>query len=312
MSFSDMMSSGRGPGVIGMIMALVVLLGFGLLFMYASDETERVGQSIESLIAHQAKDIEAQKVNLVLSQQKLDTAPARSASAKDFARIKRGNLALQDKAAELTRVIEAAKAAVALKLQALATYKDEYRAYARGKAKGNTLEKLETVTGVTYNNVTIREVTAIGIQIRHADGQKRIPFEELPEAMKDHFQFDPKQKDLALAEESATRTEHEAAVAVADDLAGQKMGEYREKEAQATKERIRQEIAVKEGLITSIKDEIKSLEMEQDRAASEAMAARAAGRMHINKSGSIGSNIRSKLNRIGILSAEVIQMKARL
>ena len=32
-----------------MVMALVVLLGFGLLFMYASDETERAGQSIESV-----------------------------------------------------------------------------------------------------------------------------------------------------------------------------------------------------------------------------------------------------------------------
>jgi hypothetical protein len=38
MSFSDLMQSGRGPGVIGMLLALVVLVGFGLLFMFAFDE----------------------------------------------------------------------------------------------------------------------------------------------------------------------------------------------------------------------------------------------------------------------------------
>ncbi len=48
-----------------------------------------------------------------------------------------------------------------------ADYKDEYRAYARGKAKGETIETLETLTGVIYHNAIIREVTAIGIQIRH-------------------------------------------------------------------------------------------------------------------------------------------------
>lgn len=43
MSFSDMMSSGRGPGVIGMILALIVLLGFGVLFMFASRKADRAG-----------------------------------------------------------------------------------------------------------------------------------------------------------------------------------------------------------------------------------------------------------------------------
>ena len=312
MSFSDMMSSGRGPGVIGMVMALVVLLGFGLLFMYASDETDRAGQSIESVIAHQAKDIESQKATIIFERQKLDQAPARVANAKELARIKRESQALTDNSANLKTRIEAGKAEVALRLEALADYKDEYRAYARGKAKGETLDKLETLTGIVYNSVLIREVTAIGIQIRHADGQKRILFEDLPEAMKDRFQYDPKQKDQAMAEEAATRDVHEAAVAVADDLADQKMDAQREKDAEEVKARIRQDIAVKEGLVASIKEEIKGLEAEIDRAAADASAARAAGRMHINKSGSISSNIRSKQGRISTLQAEMAQMRGRL
>ena len=46
------MSSARGPGVIGMIMALIVLLGFGVLFMFAFDEDlQGGGQTIEALVA---------------------------------------------------------------------------------------------------------------------------------------------------------------------------------------------------------------------------------------------------------------------
>ena len=295
-----------------MVMALIVLLGFGLLFMYASDETERTGQSIESVIAQQAKDIESHKSAIIFQRQKLDQAPARVTNAKELTKFKREIQALTSNSATLKQRIEAGKAEVALRLKALADYKDEYRAYARGKAKGETLDKLETLTGAVYSGVLIREVTAIGIQIRHADGQKRILFEELPEEMKDRFQYDPKQKEQAMAEEAATRDVHEAAVAVADDLAGQKMDAQRGKDAEEAKARLRQDIAVKEGLVDAIKNEIKGLEAEMDRAAADASAARAAGRMHINKSGSISSNIRSKQGRVSALQAEVIQMKGRL
>ncbi len=312
MSFSDMMSSGRGPGVIGMVMALIVLLGFGLLFMYASDETQRTGQSIESVIAQQSKDIDGYEANIVHGRKSLDLAPARTAGAKELTKVKRENQTLQENITSLKGVIETAKAEIVRRGEAFDAYKDEYRAYARGKAKGETMEKLETLTGTVYQNVTIREVTAIGIQIRHGDGQKRIPFEELPESMKDHFQFDPKQKEKAVAVESATQNEHEAATAVADELAGQKMDAQRAKDAAEAKDRLRQDIALKEGLIDSLREEIKGLEAQIERAAADATAARAAGRMHINKSGSLSGNIRSKMSRISSLQAEVGQMKARL
>jgi len=296
-----------------MVMALIVLLGFGVLFMFAFDEGAQGGdQSIESVIAHQGREIDGHQANILYGQQKLALAPARVSSAKELTRVKRENQTLRENLDELTKGIEAAKAELALKSRDFASYKDQYRGFVRGKAKGEALESLQTLAGVVYRNVSIREVTAIGIQIRHADGQKRIPFEELPEGMKDHFQFDPKQKDLALAEESATRDVHEAAVADASDLADEKMDREREKDAESAKEKIRRAIVVREGLVESINEEIKGLENDLDRAASAAAAARMAGRMHLNKSGSISSNIRSKQNRISVLQAEVAQMKARL
>ena len=295
-----------------MVMALIVLLGFGLLFMFAADDSERGGKSIEWVIATQAKDITGFQSNIAHGRKTLEQAPARKAANKELAGIKRGNKTLQEDAARLTKKIEDGKAEIVRKHEELEIYKDEYRVYARGKAKGETMDKLETLTGVVYLNVAIREVTPIGIQIRHGDGQKRIPFEELPESMKDRFQFDPKQKDKAMAAEVEIQKGHDVAAVVADELASQKMGEQRAKDTEEAKDRIRQEIAVKEGMIASLKQEIQGLESQLDRAAADAMAARAAGKMHMNKSGSINSNIRSKQGRISTLQAEVGQMKARL
>lgn len=295
-----------------MVMALIVLLGFGLLFMYASDETERGGQSIESVIAQQTREIDGHEANIDYDRKKLEQAPARIASAKELARLKRENQSLQENLTNLAARIEAGKADLALRKQTFANYKDQYRTYVRGKAKGEAMEKLQTLTGAVYTNVNIREVTAIGIQIRHADGQKRIPFEDLPEEMKDHFQFDPNQKDTALAEESKTREAHEAAVEVANEQVDEQKVRQREKDAELAKEKLKQAIKATEGMIGSAKDELKDLESDLDRAAADAAAARSAGRMYMNNSNNISASIRQKRNRISALQAELAQMRARL
>lgn len=313
MSFSDLMSSGRGPGVIGMVMALIVLLGFGLLFMFATDEGFQGGdQSIESLIAHQAKDLEFTKGTVENGRELLGDAPERIKKAKELSRLKRGSLALQERVVALERDIESGKAEAVLSNKAFEDYKDQYRAYVRGKAKGETLDTLETGSGVIYKNVSIREVTAVGIQIRHDDGHKRIAFEELPEAMRDHFQFDPSQKAAAVASEQAKWNEHEAAVAVAGDLADKEIAKQKEKEAELAKERTMRDIAIKQAQITSLHQEIGNLEQEADRAEAQASSARAAGRIHISRSSGISGDVRSKQNRIVVLQAEIRQMQSRL
>ena len=313
MSFSDMMSSGRGPGVIGMVMALIVLLGFGLLFMFAFDEGLQGGsQSIQSVIAQQAKHIIDDQQAITTGRESLAKIPAKLANAKELSRLKRESESLQTKTAELARAVEAGKAEVARSSDAFEAYKDEFRVYARGKAKGEAMDTLETVTGVVYHNVNIREVTAIGIQFRHEGGLRRISFEELSETIKDRFQFDPKQKERALAQESETRDQHEAAVALADHAADQQLDQQRELDADKAREVKKRDIVMKEVQIKSLEGDIRELNSELDRAAAAAAAARAAGRMHLNKSNGISGTIRAKQNRISTLRSEVNQLRANL
>lgn len=243
-----------------MVMAMFVLLGFGVLFLFAFDEgSQGGGQSIESVIAHQAMDIKAFEASLEYNATMLGQTPERVVNAKELGRLKRESQMSAVNVVTLAQRIEATKKEICNENEALEDYKDEYRAYVRGKARGETMDKLVTLTGAVYTNVSIREVTAIGIQIRHGDGQKRIPFEELPEAMNDHFQFDPKQKVQALAEESASRDVHEASVAVTDAMTDQANLKQRSNDAEDVRNKTIRAISSKESRIQALEKEIESL-----------------------------------------------------
>ena len=294
-----------------MVMALIVLLGFGLLFMFAFDEGLQGGaQSIESVIAQQAKNIIDDRQAITAGRESLAQIPHKLANAKDLGRLKRESELLQAKATKLFEVVAASKVELARDGEAFEAYKDEFRVYARSKAKGEAMDTLETLTGVIYHGVNIREVTAIGIQIRHEGGQKRIHFEDLSDAIKDRFQFDPKQKEKALAQESENRDQHDAAVAVADQIADQQLDQQREVDAGKAKDLKKREIVMKEVQIKALEGEIRDLNAELERATAAAAAARAAGRMHLNKSNGISGSIRGKQNRIATLQSEVNQLRA--
>lgn len=296
-----------------MLMALLVLLGFGALFMFAFDEGLQGGaQSIESVIVNQAKQILSDQQSITAGREVLAQVPTKVANAKELNRLKYENDSLKTKTADLVSAVAAKKAEVVSSIDTFEAYKDRFRAYIRGKAKGEAMEKLETLSGTIYTNVNIREVTAIGIQIRHEGGQKRIAFEELPEEMKDRFQFDPKQKEKALTQETENFVKHEAAVAAADQIADQQLDKQREVDSAKAKEQKKLAILTKEGQIKGLEDEIRGLNADLDRAAAAAAAARAAGRMHLNKSNTISGTIRLKQNRIATLRSEVLQLRAIL
>ncbi len=258
MSFSEMMSSARGPGVIGTLMALAVMAIFVLLFIFAFDERFQGGaQSIQSVIAQQAMEIDSYQSSISDGQKVLADLPALAKNAKELARLSRESGSYAANIETKGKEVESAKTDVANRSEAFEAYKDKYRDFVRSKAKGETMETLETQSGVVYKNVNIREVTAVGIQIRHDEGQKRIPYEELPEAMQDHFQFDAKQKALALAKEQELWNEHESAVSASEKQAG----EQSKKSEESSKVRQVQMLAIKEARATNLTEEIGFLEM---------------------------------------------------
>lgn len=263
MSFTDLMSSSRGPGVVGMLMALFVLLGFGLLFVFAFDEKFQGGdQSIESVISHQEKEIHDTRESISRGVETLGKSPGLMANQSRLSELVRENGYAGENIKGLEQSLVAANKALAQLSGEFESYKDEYRALVRGRAKGLEMERLVIKGGEVFENVVIREVTAVGIQIRHDGGMRRITFEDLSSEMREQFHFDPKEKADAVAREAAVRGRHEAAAIDHARASAQQRKELKEKELNHERDRTARAIAEKEAKIKSLGEAIRRLDME--------------------------------------------------
>jgi len=255
------MTSSRGPGVIGMIIALLVLLGFGLLFTFAFDEDlQGHGRSIESIVRSQQREINGyvegikdREERLALLQENVEISRELDETNREMSLLEETLTGLNEAHAKATQEFVNVD-------EAFEAYKEEYRAHVRAKAVGEEMDELTTVTGEVYKRVVIREVTPIGIQIRHEYGQKRLSFDELSDELKERFQYDPKKKDEALAQEHEMHQKHDAAVAVANQSFEKQQAEQKERQAVERKKEIVRTIAVLKARKKQLAEEIKSLE----------------------------------------------------
>lgn len=263
MSFSDLMSSSRGPGVVGMLLAMVVLIGFGLLFLFAFDERFQgkeltIEAEIEQLFK-EAQHLSDYKAGL---EQQLSNQPRLAQSVRELNAAKRENQFRDAGISGLSQRIQSFNEAIAAKNREVSAYKDEYRAFVRGKAKGTTYESLKTRNGEVYQQVEVREVTAVGMQIIHEGGHKRVAFEDLPPEIQDYYQFDSTQKQAALSQEAAQRQQHDAATAAADAAAAGALKAQRQKEEQTLRQRSVQAAQAAQVRIRQLEEEIRALQID--------------------------------------------------
>jgi hypothetical protein len=288
-----------------MIMASVVLIGLGLFLKHVLDEgAQERRRRIELLIANQAKDIEREKIQIETANKALEQASSiRNAGVKELRRMEQESMATNEKIGILKNKIVAEKTEIEHSIKALDSYRINYRNYVRSKAKGEIIEALETLSGVTYKNVSIREVTAIGVQIRHEDGQKRIPYEDLPEAMQIRFQFDKKEKAKALTVELAAKNEEDAFMAAGNGQANEQATKDNLKENDAKQKKINQDIFPKKAMLSALQNDIKSLENERSQALGS--------KQRVNV-GPIDAMIQSKRSKIEALQAEINRLQSGL
>lgn len=296
-----------------MLMAIFVFLGFGALYFLVFDESVQGGdRSIESVIRDQGREIESLKARIEEQGQQLARGEGRIGVAKELAVFARENQFREgtldglrkDVAKQQERIVEAEAV--------FAAYQDEYRVYERGRAKGETMDLIVTQDGTEFHDVTIREVTAVGMQIVHRDGHKRILFEELPTPLQDRFQFSAEQKQAALVAEAARRAAHDADAGAAIAAQDAKKDEHREKQRAEERAKLEREIALKEARIVAISSEMRSIEQEISDAQARAAAARAAGRQFIDRSGNLRGKLQSRQNEQNNLRREIIELQAKM
>ncbi|NWK56920.1 hypothetical protein HW115_14950 [Verrucomicrobiaceae bacterium N1E253] len=197
---SDLLTSSRGPGVIGTLLALIVLLGFGGLFLFVVDDTGPFqGDSLAGQIKMKKKAIVARQKEIVYwneaaveyeqrRQQKSTLAQVERKVKQAFKDIEWGK---QEVAREQTEISDLQKAVEA--------YKKEYRIVERERAVGEKLESFTTKSGKTYERVTIKEVSPHEMRFSHKNGNSGVHYEELPDDLYDRFQFIKEDAELTEA-----------------------------------------------------------------------------------------------------------------
>lgn len=263
--FDDLISSSRGPGVIGTLVALIVLIGFGVLFLFAFDEGMGGGNKpIESIIREQAVELESVKSSIASKTKALEISPERKKIAGEVEEVSRQTRLNKGKLDGVVRIIEKVKAEIAATEKGLEDYKQSYREQVRGEAIGLKYPELKTLSGKSYQKVTVTRVDAIGMAFSHADGSTRADFDDLPADVQEYFQYDAKEKEKAKAAETKVAGQHADDVQSALSAADRSKQNEEMKKAETEKAQAKAIVASMTSRIEEIDSEIKSVQREWD------------------------------------------------
>jgi hypothetical protein len=302
MGFSDMISSGRGPGFLGLMMALIVLAGFGALFVLVFDETLEGEPGVASMGGVTEVDMARVRVRAEILRSRLELLPRREAEAREL-RISR--VENQTRALELQRLADQ-WAAAERELERLAgdyrDYRAAYRGHVRMSAVGMKIPVLETSDGRRYEEVLVRQVDPIGITIRHENGFLRVPGEKLPMELQEYFQFDPQERQEAIEQE---RRSHQATEREVEQVRvrGSRRSENRfQAEMGQARRDLELLIAMKEVEASALEGQIRSLESDK----------RAQRGKYIDRSAVIQQTINRRRAELSALRHEIVQLKSKL
>ncbi len=191
---SDMTSGARSLGIVCVLVGVVFLGGFTFLVRSGTNDlssSDTDGKSLQSFVTDQTKELMDYQSGIDRIKTELLKMPEREHAIQEVTRMRQENKNLQLKISKMLEGCDATNQAISSTQTEFSKYKESYVTMVRGKAKGETIDKLVTLSGETYNHVSIREVVADGIQIRHDVGMKKILFKDLPKEMQERMMFFP-------------------------------------------------------------------------------------------------------------------------
>lgn len=248
-----------------MLMALLVLVGFGALYLFVFDEELQGGpKTMESIIADQAKEIETYQANLSKEEKRLEVLPALAGIEKKLADVILKNRFNTGKIDGMKKNVDAVQEQITKQLEEMEIYKLAYRTEIRAKAKGTSLDELKTKDGKVYTKVRISRVTAQAMHIQYADGLSAIPYEKLPDDMQDLYQFNTKEKQAFLAGEKMALEKHLGAVNDAQKMADEQAAQQSKEQEAADKRQRTEDIKTLKQRISRKKQDISTQQGDTD------------------------------------------------
>lgn len=203
--------------MIGTLLALLVLVGFGTLYIFVFDEGLQGGKrTIESEIREHGLSIDSNKEEIARIKKQLSDGEQFKEQEKELADLKAKVGRNTAQIGELTSGKAEAEGAVVQAGQKWEEYKDAYRAAEWARAKGEKLGKLVSLSGATYTDVVIREVNHKEMKFTDSTGPKGIDSSDLPKELQDRFQFDTEKKKVLVKEANDSEEVHRKKVEYAE------------------------------------------------------------------------------------------------
>lgn len=209
--FDDMFTSSRGPGVIGTGLALVVLVGFGSLYLLVFDEGMQGGEkTLESIVRDQEGQIDSYEKSISMQKESIEKSKERAKISDEVVGMERQIALRQTRIDEMKSEISEASAAIDKVGVDWEAYKTAYRKAERARIIGEEFPELTTKSGRTFKKVKINKVDDLRTGITHAEGGGSIAWNEMPDELADRLQFT---KELA---DALYKEEHEVVKSLGD------------------------------------------------------------------------------------------------
>ena len=215
MSFQEVIAYLKGSVLHLVIVVIGVVSAWVLVGKFKSGELSFGGGAVKEEIVKKEDEIKS-------LEKRLGVARERVAKREEMNQLETEIGEMETELKELSAANLASKGRLASINEGLVeteemfqAYRERYRKHVRDKAVGTKMEELTTIEGKTYKKVEIKSVGALGLNITHSDGSRRIPFKELPPAMQRQFQFDEEEAEAQKKMEEERRRQHRLAQAAA-------------------------------------------------------------------------------------------------
>jgi hypothetical protein len=211
-SFSENLG---GPGVVGVGLGLLVLLGFGGLTMAVWDGrlNGENATKLRDMVNSQDAQILGIKGDITRAQEDILYAKRKEVALDKLESLNKVVEASAEKREEMKQAVAEAEKAIGTIGEDQIAYRDKYRVYGRERAIGEEFEELELRDGKVLKQVTLRRISPNKVAFGTQYGSTSVTWEELPESWSSRFQIgegEIEEHNQRLAEVRLARSEHMA------------------------------------------------------------------------------------------------------
>ena len=186
---NDFHETTRSVGVAGMFLGLLVVAGLcGLGMAVLSGTSGPKEATLENRVNDQTIHLKGLTLGLEERKDEMEVFKGYQVVAREVEAAGSAITAEEGRITEVQNEITSANEAILVEKKKFQDYRNEYRKIARNAADGEMIDLSETL-GEDYKSVKITDVTPLHLRVMRSAGTEGIPFQKLPLAVQDRFQF---------------------------------------------------------------------------------------------------------------------------